>query len=179
MLTSVNLLALADITVAETLRMSPARGVLAVLEGQADAVIYVSGKPVKLFKNIEHLKTADGKKFSALLEQVHFIPITNKAITAEYKTATIGHDDYDFMDGNINTIAVQAVLVTGNYREAGRDASCKCVAKAAQAIRTNIRKLKKAGHPKWQHVNTSQPIALWQKDDCSWPKSLPKNNPRT
>lgn len=169
MLTAINLLAISDIKVGETMQLSPPQGVLAVLEGRADAVIYVGGKPVKLFKNIEYLETADGKKFSTLLENVHFIPISSPKILAEYAAATITPEDYRFVESIVPTIAVQAVLITGNYDSKEEKPICQLIGKTAKIIRTNIGKLRKTGHPKWHDINLSLPVSLWEKDSCSWP----------
>lgn len=177
MLTAVNLLAISDIRVGETMRLSPPQGVLAVLEGRADAVIYVGGKPVKLFKNIETLETADRQKFSELLDDIHFLPISSPEILAEYSTASITPEDYRFVKKTVPTIAVQAVLVTGNYAAGDRDAACQSIKKSALAIRSNIEQLKKTGHPKWKNTHLSMPVSLWEKDRCSWPDAKTRINP--
>ena len=178
MLTAVNLLAISNIRVGETMRLSAPQGALAVLEGRADAVIYVGGKPVKLFKNIENLQTADGKKFSNLLGNVHLIPVSSPAILAEYATTSITPEDYQFVKETVPTIAVQAVLITGNYEEEGKEAACTLINKAAYAIRHNMDQLKKTGHPKWRDTNISLPISLWEKDSCSWPNKKSRINPK-
>jgi TRAP transporter TAXI family solute receptor len=168
MLTAVNMLAISDILVKDTLRLSPAQGVLAVLEGKADAVIFVGGKPVKLFKNIETLETAEGKKFAPLLKNVHFIPVTSPNILAEYASASITHDDYSFVTETIPTIAVQAVLITGNYLDTSKADACKAITTISNTLRTELPKLKSSGHPKWKEVDYTLPVSLWEKDTCSW-----------
>ena len=55
-LTSTNLLHMMGVEPAEQLNLPPAAAATAVLTGDADAMIYVAGKPVKLFTNIEQLK---------------------------------------------------------------------------------------------------------------------------
>lgn len=176
MLTAVNLLAISDIRVGETIRLSPPEGVLAVLEGEADAVIYVSGKPVKLFKNIEDLETTDGKKFLPLLKRVHFIPVSSPAALAEYTAATITPKDYRFVKETIPTVAVQAILVTGSYTQATRAEQCSLVQKVGTLIRSQLAHLQKVGHAKWHDVDLSSPVALWKKDRCSWPDTSARIN---
>lgn len=168
MLTAVNMLAVSDILVRDTLRLSPAQGVLAVLEGKADAVIFVGGKPVKLFKNIEFLETADGKKFSNLLKNVHFIPVTSPDILAEYSTATITPEDYSFVTETIPTVSVQAVLVTGNYQDTKFAENCAAIKTLSNTLRKTLPELKKSGHAKWKEVDFTLPVSLWEKDTCSW-----------
>ncbi len=168
MLTAVNMLAISDILVKETLRLSPAQGVLAVLEGKADAVIFVGGKPVKLFKNIESLESAEGKKFAPLLKNVHFIPVLSPDILAEYSSASITPKDYSFVTETIPTISVQAVLITGNYENSDHSDTCKVIKKMSDLLRTELPKLKSGGHPKWKEVDYTLPVSLWKKDTCSW-----------
>src|SRR5579885_3674855 len=56
MLTSINLFAMTGVTPSELIKKSPPDGVLDLLDGKVDAVIFVGGKPVKLFKNLETLQ---------------------------------------------------------------------------------------------------------------------------
>lgn len=170
MLTAVNMLAISDILVGDTLKLSPAQGVLAVLERKADAVIFVGGKPVKLFKNIEELETTEGKKFAPLLKGVHFVPVASPEILAEYASAEITSADYSFVTETIPTVSVQAVLVTGNYEAPAKADSCKSVKAISQSLRSALPALKASGHAKWKEVNYMLPVSLWEKDRCSWSK---------
>lgn len=179
MLTAVNLLALMNIKVGEPLRMSPPEGVLAVLEGSADAVIFVGGKPVKLFKNIENLENPEYAKFTPLLKSVHFLPLSAPQILAEYSVAEITHKDYQFVNIPVQTIAVQAVLVTYDFHNSEvkkEQQQCRDLGKLAGIIRKGLPELRKDGHAKWQEVNLDSPAPLWQKDACSWPTSTRKKS---
>jgi uncharacterized protein len=55
--TSNNLLRMVDVKPAERIELPPPEGVSSVLMGEADAMVYVAGKPVKLFTNIGELQT--------------------------------------------------------------------------------------------------------------------------
>ncbi|MBY0406779.1 MAG: TAXI family TRAP transporter solute-binding subunit, partial [Rickettsiales bacterium] len=70
MLTSINLFSMMGITPLESKKISPAQGVVAVLKGELDAAIFVGGKPVRLFKNLEDLTLPENQKYAAMLEQV-------------------------------------------------------------------------------------------------------------
>ncbi len=56
MLTANNIFSLAGIKPAELINNNPPEGVVAVLSGEADAVVYVGGKPVPLFNNLNNIK---------------------------------------------------------------------------------------------------------------------------
>ncbi len=171
MLTAVNLLSLQDVKVADTLKMAPPEGVVAVLQGEADAVIIVGGKPIRLFKNLEDLGSEANKKFAPLLKEVHFLPVNDPRTLEEYSSAEIGPDDYSFVSETVPTVAVTAVLMTFAFADSGSasaKARCALIGQMANAVRHNVAQLKESGHPKWKEVNLDGDLAIWQKDRCSW-----------
>lgn len=171
MLTAVNLLSMMEVKVADTLRLPPPEGVVAVLEGKADAVVFVGGKPVKLFKNMEQLATPENAKFTDLLKHVHFLPLQEPRMLEEYPVAEITPQDYTFMEQPVPTIAVRAVLMTFDFAEAksvGAKKRCEAIGKVAQAVRSQIDTLKDSGHPKWKEVDLNADPGLWKMDRCSW-----------
>src|SRR5580704_2665131 len=85
MLTSINLFSMMNVTPAQSEKISPAQGVVAVLKGDIDAVIFVGGKPVRLFKNLEDLTLPENQKYAPMLEKVHFLPLDSPKMLEEYK----------------------------------------------------------------------------------------------
>lgn len=168
MLTAINLFAMMDVTPAETKRIPSSEGVVAVLNGQLDAVVFVAGKPVRLFKNLEDLGKPENKKYSPLLGQVHFLALDNPKMLEEYKPATITSADYDFVKADVKTIAVEAVMVSYDFSK-GAKKRCAYLNALAKAIRGGLPELKEKGHPKWKEVNLDANPGLWQKDACAWP----------
>lgn len=168
MLTAINLFAMMDITPAETKRIPSSEGLVAVLNGQLDAVVFVAGKPVRLFKNLEDLGKPENKKYSPLLQQVHFLALDNPKMLEEYKPAAITHADYDFVKDDVKTIAVQAVMVSYDFSQGNRK-RCAILNALAKAIRAGLPGLKEKGHPKWKEVDLDANPGLWQKDACAWP----------
>lgn len=76
--------------------MKPVDALIAVLEGKIDAMIYVAGKPVKLFSKLEKLKKTP--KYSRLIDQVHFIPLNHPKLLKEYYVSSdIGPADYPWL----------------------------------------------------------------------------------
>jgi TRAP transporter TAXI family solute receptor len=167
-LTATNLLQLTGVKPAETINLPPLQGVTAVLKGEADAMFYVAGKPVSLFTKVGNLITkAD---FAPLLANVHFVPLDDPRMLREYQPARIGTTDYDWLDGDVPTIAVKAVLMSFDF--SGKQSPyfvqrCQQLAKLGQAIRANISQLRQTGHPKWKEVNLDEKVALWPLDSCS------------
>ncbi|MDE3059963.1 MAG: TAXI family TRAP transporter solute-binding subunit [Pseudomonadota bacterium] len=167
MLTAINLFSMMNITPAESVKMSPAQGVVAVLKGELDAVVFVGGKPVRLFKNLEDLTLPENRKYATMLEQVHFLPLDNPRMLEEYKPAQISHADYNFVDETVPTIAVQAVLISHDFSQGHSKRRCDRLAALADAIRANLPALKEKGHPKWQEVNLDADSGVWKKDVCA------------
>ncbi len=169
MLTAVNLLSMMNIKVAETLKMAPPEGVVAVLQGEADAIIFVGGKPVKLFKNMESLSSSDQNRYAPLLEKVHFLALAEPRMLEEYQVAEISAQDYGFVKERIPTIAVTAALVTYDFSVVKNQERCNALKSLSNAVRKHIGELKTSGHPKWQEVDLNADLGFWKKDRCSLP----------
>lgn len=171
MLTAMNLLALADIEPAQTIHISPAEGVVSVLSNEADAMIFVGGKPLSLFSNLSDLKTAHGGENAHLLDAIHLVPIDDQRIFSEYLPTRINAGDYSFVDSTVLTAKVNAVLVAydpQSIKTSNRDAYCDQIFAVSKAIAGNMEALKNTGHPKWENVNLFDNVAKWKKNECVW-----------
>lgn len=171
LITAVNLLNLMGVQPAETLRISPPEGVVAVLQNQADAMIFVGGKPVKLFTNLERLKDADGGGKADLLAQVHFVSLDDPRMLAEYAPATLTPADYGFLAAPVPTLAVTAMLVSYDFSGEGsayKQQRCQTLSRVGQALRRALPELKAKGHPKWKEVDPAAQIGVWKRDVCAW-----------
>jgi len=177
MLTAVNLFSMMDVTPKESIRLAPPEGVVAVLKDEADAVIFVGGKPVRLFKNLEELRNAKNERYTDMLSQVHFLPLNEPKMLEEYKPAEITPQDYNFVAESVPTIAVTAVLVAYDFSAAGKHYNkerCTQLRQIGDAIRGNLPALVKNGHPKWQEVKPDADVGIWKKDTCAWPAEIVK-----
>lgn len=169
MLTAINLFSMMGVEPEKTEKMPPAQGVVAVLKGELDAVIFVGGKPVRLFKNLEDLTLPENQKYAAMLRHVHFLPLDDPKMLEEYKPATITSVDYRFVPNDVPTVAVEAVMISYDFSKNMNQSRCETLGKLAKAIRTNLPKLKSEGHAKWKEVNLDANSGLWKKDSCAWP----------
>jgi TRAP-type uncharacterized transport system substrate-binding protein len=119
--------------------------------GTIDAMFYVAGYPVKLFK--EDVTEED---------DLVLIPIQNKSIVDFYPKASIPANTYPWQREILNTAAVKAVLVSFNFRRI----NCKYVGQFAQILYENMDWLTKNGHPKWKSVDLHFPLKGWEQYDC-------------
>ena len=119
--------------------------------GEIDAMFYVAGYPVKLFK--EDVTEEDG---------LALLPISNKSILEFYPSAEIPTNTYPWQPETINTVAVKAVLVSFDFRRA----NCEFVGQFAQLLNANIDWLRENGHPKWKSVDLEFPLQGWEQYDC-------------
>ncbi len=173
MLTAINLFSIMQISPKDMLKMSPAQGVVAVLKGELDAVIFVGGKPVRLFKNLDDLTLPENQKYATMLQQVHFLALDNPKMLEEYKPATITSQDYHFVQESVPTVSVQAVMISYDFSQNNNKQRCEKLHMLAKSLRDHLPALKEKGHPKWQEVDLDGSPGLWQKDSCAWPDAKP------
>jgi uncharacterized protein len=166
--TSSNLLRMVNVKPAELIELPPPEGVSAVLTGQADAMLYVIGKPAKLFTAV--LELQKDARFGHLTKNIHFVPLTHPAMLQEYLASTIGPSDYPWLDETISTVAVKAMLISFDFssrKNAYYQQRCGELRKLGAAIQANFAELQRTGHPKWRDVDLGQEIGIWHRDACS------------
>lgn len=177
MMTSINLFSLYGVKPAKMFQVDAPEAIVAVLAGRADAMIFVGGKPVPMFKNLEQLKDSPESDMNSLLEKVHFLPLSDEKVGKTYEAATITPDDYGFVQDIIPTLAVRAVLVGYDFTlkdTAYYGMRCRQLGQLGSALRSNLSTLQQSGHEKWKEVDFSQDLPLWKRDECAWPKLKPQ-----
>jgi len=150
-LTAKLLFEIAEITPAEMVEIGTDEALAQLKKRQIDAMFYVAGYPVKLFK--ENVAAQDG---------LTLLPITNKSIGEFYPTAKIPRATYAFLAEDVDTVAVKAVLVSYDFRSN----QCDNVGKFAKIMSDNLAWLKKNGHPKWNAVDLDFNLKGWEQYDC-------------
>lgn len=169
-ITAENVFNILSITPSNVYETDPPHGVIAVLEGDADAMVFVGGKPVKMFKNMEDLAKITAGPNAGKLDQVHFLSLNDQRLLKEYKPATITHSDYGFVNENVATIAVTAMLITYDYTlKPGEYYRLRCnnMAKLVKALYDYTDDLKASGHPKWNEVDLNADVGDWKRDICT------------
>ncbi len=140
-----------DVRPAETIAIGTDDALAQLKAGTIDAMFYVAGYPVKLFR--EDVTKEDG---------LALIPISNKSIIEFYPRAEIPANTYKWQPKTIKTAAVKAVLVSFDFRRV----NCEYVGKFAQILNENIDWLRMNGHPKWKSVDLNFPLRGWDQYDC-------------
>jgi TRAP transporter TAXI family solute receptor len=167
-LTSNNLLRMINLKPAERIELPPPEGASAVLAGEADAMVYVAGKPVKLFTSFRELEK--NPQYAPLVKAVHFVPLKHEGMLQEYVATTIAPDDYEWLSEAIPTVAVKAVLISFDFSSRSNpyyQKRCDQLAKLGRVVRENLAELQRTGHPKWKEVELDQSLELWKRDTCS------------
>lgn len=119
-----------------------------------DAMFYVAGKPVDLFTKVD-------SRYSNL----SLVEIADPAIESygKYNETIISNSDYSWVDGDVKTVAVNATLISFDFR----GEQCENVGMTAALIKRNIEGLQRQfGHPKWNAVDLDAPVPGWQRYDC-------------
>ena len=119
--------------------------------GEIDAMFYVAGFPVKLF--------SDGVTES---DRLALLPITNSKAAEFYQQIRIPAGTYPWQAAEVTSVAVKAVLVSYDFR----NAHCDSVGILAKILYENLAWLRQNGHPKWQSVDLNYPLKGWEQYDC-------------
>ena len=167
-LTAVNLFGMTGVVPKETLHLDPKQAVRDVIIGAVDAMVFVGGKPVKVFTDVEQLR--NNPVYSDMLPNVHFVEIKNEKVLREYTQATIGAEDYSWINSSVNTVAVKAALISYDFSNPANSYHknrCKQLKKIGNAMRTNLPNLIASGHPKWAEVDLDGELGIWPLDRCS------------
>lgn len=104
-LTTRLLFEVADVTPREMVAIGTNDALAQLKEGKIDAMFYVAGLPVKLFR--ESVKVEG---------ELALIPIMNKSILEFYPRTEIPANTYTWQNESISTVAVKAVRVSFNFR---------------------------------------------------------------
>jgi hypothetical protein len=142
---------ISEVAPAEMLTIGTEEALAQLKAGKIDAMFYVAGYPVKLFK--ENVTAQDG---------LSLIPILDKSVTEFYPPAKIPPNSYAFQTEEVATIAVKAVLISYDFRTT----HCDSVGSFAKIVYENLDWLKKNGHPKWNQVDLNYALKGWEQYDC-------------
>lgn len=168
-LTATNLLTQVGVNPGERLALDPHAAVKSVLTGDVDAMFYVAGKPVQLFATLA--RVAESESLMHLLDQVHFVPLEELRFFVDYERSALGPADYGWMDHEVATVAVKAVLVSFDFSKGSSyyyRMRCSQLARLGHAVRSSLEQLRATGHPKWQEVDLDESgIGMWEPDRCS------------
>ena len=151
-LTSTTILHLADIHPESEYLVGGETALEALKANRIDAMFYVAGSPVKLFK--DKVQETD---------ELNLIEIDDKAVKELYPESRISQGTYTWQKHDLDTVSVKAILVTYDYKHT----NCQRVADVAEIIYKNKAWLEDHGHTKWQDVNLDFNLPKkWQRYSC-------------
>lgn len=166
-MTAWNILKMTGVKPAKRLNISINEGIKWVLKNKADAVFVVAGKPRPGFRNLFNTPKESVK---TMLQSVHFVPLNDPVLLAEYERSNLTHQDYAFIQNNVPTVTVKALLVSFDF-SSGRTSyyqqRCQQLNTIATAIRQNIGTLRQKHHKKWNEVNLNGDMGGWTIDKCT------------
>lgn len=121
--------------------------------GEIDALVYVTGKPARLFSDAG----STGMHFLAL-------PL-NPALLQTYLPSRLTHADYPALiteDGSVETVAVGAVMAVYNWQP-GTERFTR-LSRFVNAFFDNLADLQLPGrHPKWKQVSLTAQVPGWSR----------------
>ncbi|MEI7668724.1 MAG: TAXI family TRAP transporter solute-binding subunit [Pseudomonadota bacterium] len=170
MITAANIFKLVNVKPANLYQKDLLNGMVALLNKQVDALIFVGGKPLKIFKNMEEIYNAKQGENYEKLQQLHFLALNDVRLLKDYKSANISSKDYSYVTEEVPTISVTALLVTYDYTMKTGDYyknHCDNMQKFAKSLFKRLDDLKANGHPKWKEVDLTANISGWKRDECS------------
>lgn len=150
-LTAKLLFEVSEVAPAEMVNIGTDEALAELKAGRIDAMFYVAGFPVKLFR--EGVAAAD---------ELALVPILNKNILEFYPAAEIPAGTYEWQPAAVKTAAVKAVLISYDFRRA----NCEYVGRVARIVADSLDWLRQNGHPKWQAVDIDYPLKGWEQYDC-------------
>lgn len=171
-LTAMNLFAMTGVKPSEIRRMDEVQAVIEVLNRRADAMIFVGGKPVRLFRNLERIADMKMESGERVGDVLHLLPLTDIAMREEYQESMILPEDYSFVTEPVPTIAVTSVLVAYDFEESSPGYAaqrCHEIRAISQGIRKHLPVLKEYGHLKWQQVEPGRAVGIWKTSPCAEP----------
>jgi TRAP-type uncharacterized transport system substrate-binding protein len=132
-------------------------GMCKVLTKQADAFIYVSGKPIGIFSYIDKIQ----KKYPKTVGNYGFVSVEPlPELLQNWEESTISQNDYAWVDKPISTIATRSLLVTKIPIESNstyKQQKCKQILSIIDVLNLRHSDLQQDGlHPKWKEVNFNQ-----------------------
>jgi uncharacterized protein len=141
--------------------MSQAEAFEKVKSGEIAATATVAGKPVR---SLLKLSRNDGLHFV----QIPYTKELNQ-LNGDYLPATLTHEDYPELveSGEVNTVAVGAVLIAYNWPKTNTDRYGR-VQRFVDAFFPKIAEFQKSPyHPKWRDVNIGATLPGWNRFDAA------------
>jgi len=137
-----------------------------VLTGQADAVVFVQGKPVQSLIDLKDLRDHAARP----LDGVHLMPLDMPANVVGYEVARIDHSDYPWLQAPVQTLSVQAMLMAVDFslrRTPYEKLRCRQIKQLADLVKAKLPTLRPPDYQqKWLAVDPRHTVRGWRPVEC-------------
>ena len=135
---------------------NPKSALIKLLRNEIDAMIYVVGKPAKIFE--EDLPADAG-------DYIELLPCSHPNLDDVYVKTQIEKGTYTWHNKTIDAYTTKAILVTYNYQcnhqlERFRKAA-ENICHLINQVNQNLASLKANNHPKWKEINPNLSSINW------------------
>jgi hypothetical protein len=97
------------------------------------------------------------------LARLALVAIPKTHVSDQYSPAQLTEEAYPWLDREVETVAVRAVLIAYDFK--GKQ--CDNVAMVARLIKENLDELReRLGHEKWRDVDPDAEVAGWERYAC-------------
>ncbi len=157
-LTATVILDLAGLNDVVRLAENPDTALGSLVAGDIDALFFVDGAPSPLFQAGDIDPNV-----------LHLVPIDDPILAAVYTPALIKAGTYPFLEDDISTVSVQAILLAFDYateRNRYNTLNCNAVSSVTNLVTQNLDNLRSTGHPKWTEVSPNSTFEDWPVARC-------------
>jgi len=118
-----------------------------LIKNELDAFIYTIGKPSPLLKTLPKSSKS-------------VIKLISPEVDDKYPSAIIPKTTYSWLDEDVKTNAIKAVLITYNYNKNSKKKRVQYyienIRKLSTIINNNLESLRANGHPKWKEIDPKE-----------------------
>lgn len=117
----------------------------ALINKEIDVVVFVGGQPLNRLD-----KSPELKQYIKLLEADEKSEAMKKVFQTSYIYTEIKKESYKWLDRNVPTLAVKALMITFNYK---REPTKQNLVSLISVLKKNKEWLNTNGHPKWKDIS--------------------------
>ncbi|MEL6197522.1 MAG: TAXI family TRAP transporter solute-binding subunit, partial [Pseudomonadota bacterium] len=157
-LTSTLVLEFMGVEPSEMRKTDPVASLDALIDGEIDAMFYVTGAPAALFED----ERIDPQEY-------HLLPLTDDTLASVYAPSMVPARTYPWLFEDVPVVSVKALLMTYEFDtsvNAYHRASCNAVAEVSNIILNDFTRLQDGGHPKWRDVDLMDIPPGWSIGSC-------------
>lgn len=158
-LTATVILDLSGLSNAIRVAENPDTALQMLRNSEIDALFFVDGAPSPVFEGAQED-----------FEGIKLLPIDDPVLAAVYEPATIAAGTYNFVEQDVTTVAVRAIMLAFDYvaeRNRYNRVNCTAVNQVTNLLTQKLDELRKNGHSKWNEVDPQSEFRDWRRARCA------------